>query len=83
MTRSRLTRMFLLGAAAVLTLGLSYGIASACADSISGSTGASYDCELTGEDANYCYYECTCNTDWDICIKNMHMDGFLIQGIDY
>jgi hypothetical protein len=79
----RIIRLVSLCATAVLTLALSYGVASACSDSIQGSTGSGYDCELTGESGQYCYYDCTCSISEDQCFVNMHKDGLQIEGIDY
>jgi len=79
----RITRFFSLCMIATLTLVLSYGVANACSDYITPSQGGSYSCELDHEGGGYCYYNCTCYTDQQTCYRNMHMDGFEIEGIDY
>ena len=72
-------RMLVLSVVASLTLVFSYGVANACADYIQGSTGSGYECELTGEDACWCYYSCTCSVSMEQCIKNLEADGFIIM----
>ncbi|MDX6404480.1 MAG: hypothetical protein QOH70_1935 [Blastocatellia bacterium] len=83
MMKMRIIRLVSLCATAVLTLALSYGVANACSDFIQGSQGSGYSCELSGEDSQYCYYNCTCTISMAQCENNMHRDGFEIEGIDY
>jgi len=56
-------RLLLLCVGTLLTLGLSHAVALAdCADVDAGSNVyGSWDCRLTGQDKNWCYYDCTCS----------------------
>lgn len=83
MTQTKMMRMLSLGAATLLTLTLSYGVANACADFIQGSQGSGYSCDFDHEDSQYCYYTCTCTIPEAQCYSNMHRDGFEIEGLDY
>ncbi len=50
-------------AAVSLSVVLASGVAKACAREVfAGGSGNEYvHCSLTGSDANWCYYDCTCS----------------------
>lgn len=83
MMKMKIIRLVSLCAATVLTLALSYGVANGCSDFNQGSQGSGYSCTLSGEDSQYCYWNCTCTISEDQCYVNMHKDGLEIEGIDY
>ncbi len=60
--KRRLTFMLSLCLAMIFTIALASGVAQACASMVAaGGNGNDYVwCDLTGSDANWCYYDCTC-----------------------
>jgi hypothetical protein len=62
--------------ALVLATALSPGIARACSDVVIGS---GWSCELSGEDASYCYYNCECHgISETTCANRLGLAGFEI-----
>lgn len=37
-----------------------------------------YTCYVTGEDENYCYYQCYCKTNWESCQRALLDNGHQI-----
>jgi hypothetical protein len=58
-----------LSVAVILTIFSSAGIAQGfCIELLAGnSNGSTLGCDLTGSDAEYCYYDCECFGDWSEC----------------
>jgi hypothetical protein len=76
---NRLSRQFTTLVFAMLITAVSTIVAAAeCSILISGedgNSGTSYSCTLTGEDAQYCYYDCECEGDETICEQLMRDNG--------
>ena len=34
-----------------------------------------YTCYVTGQDENYCYYQCYCKTGWETCRRALEREG--------
>lgn len=68
-----LSSLILICVALLLTISLASGIAKAqCSvviTGVDGNSGAGFSCLNTGEDANFCYYDCTCTGSKAICDK--------------
>lgn len=62
--------------AIVLSLTLANATAQAWCDQV--RFASEYTCYLTGEDPNYCYYDCYCNVDDQTCREALERDGFTI-----
>jgi hypothetical protein len=53
------------------------GVARACVTymaAVDGNSGSHYFCSNTGEDARWCYYDCTC---WGDCDQLYAADGLI------
>jgi len=66
-------RVMSLLAAIVMVTVLSTGVARACSDLV---IGFGWSCELTGEDSQYCYYDCECSVDMVTCANRLGLAGF-------
>ncbi|MCI0563131.1 MAG: hypothetical protein MN733_32030 [Nitrososphaera sp.] len=53
--------------ASVFTIMIASHVAASCNNLTIGRYGVILTCTVTGEDENYCYYECTCDGDWAQC----------------
>ena len=60
--------------AVVISLTLASGVAKACSDIVIGN---GWSCELTGEDSQYCYYNCECHgISETTCANRLGLAGF-------
>lgn len=63
-------------AAIVMATVLTPGVARACSDLV---IGMGWSCELTGEDSQYCYYDCECHgISETTCANRLGLAGFEI-----
>lgn len=66
--------------ALLITIASAIGAAAECSFliEVQGTiSGSSISCELTGEDAQYCYYDCVCEGSQVICDQLYRENGLL------
>ena len=69
---------YALSASAAIVLSLTLAGVVAKAAQCTMETSDEYTCYVTGEDENYCYYQCYCKVSSQECRSALERDGFEI-----